>query len=119
MAGNVANLKPWQKGQSGNPKGRPKTKTLIEYARERLDSVVDEKTGKTLGEQKAEEWIENAIASPALWISLLERLYGKVPSSLDLTTKGESMNGDVHLQGVEHRVAALLDKLQKRMNDSK
>lgn len=32
----------WKKGQSGNPKGRPKTRTLKEYAREFLSTLTDE-----------------------------------------------------------------------------
>lgn len=32
----------WQKGQSGNPNGRPKTRTLKEFAREFLAGMSDE-----------------------------------------------------------------------------
>lgn len=85
----LANLKPPKKGERRNPNGRPKGKTISEYARDELERVVDEKTGKTLGQVKAEEWIENAIASPSLFLALLDRLEGKVPNAVNVQNDGQ------------------------------
>ena len=38
MAGRVDNLRPWRKGESGNPGGRPKTAHISEALRAALES---------------------------------------------------------------------------------
>lgn len=81
----------WKPGQSGNPNGRPKRKTLSEYAAEHLDRIVDEKTGKTRGEEIVEGWLNNAVVTPALLIELLNRTEGKVTDKTDITSGGKSL----------------------------
>jgi hypothetical protein len=44
--GRTENLKPWKRGQSGNPGGRPRKSMLTDAARDWLEQV-DEKTGLT------------------------------------------------------------------------
>lgn len=80
----------WKKGQSGNPSGRPKVKTLPEYAREYLEEI-DPETGQPRIVGHAQQWVEESIATPALFLSLLDRLYGKVTDKLDVTSGGKSM----------------------------
>lgn len=61
----------WKKGQSGNIMGRPKGKTMKEYARQYLERMTDE---------ERDEWLEG-IAKDKIW----EMSEGKPKQDVDLT----------------------------------
>lgn len=80
-----ANLRPFKPGQSGNPGGRPKGKSLTALLRERLDEV-DEATGKTIAQLVVEGWVNAARDGnvPAIK-EALDRTEGKVIERKELS----------------------------------
>ena len=83
--GQSANLKPWVKGQSGNPKGRPKNGLCItSIIKAKLSEKVPGDTqGRTWIDVIAERWLTMALKNPAHLKELLERTEGKVPQALE------------------------------------
>lgn len=70
-------LKPymWKKGQSGNIMGRPKGKTMKDYARQYLERMTDE---------ERDEWLEG-LSKETIW----EMAEGKAQQKVEADIKGE------------------------------
>lgn len=73
------NSKPWlwKKGQSGNIMGRPKGKTMKEYAKQYLERMTDE---------ERDAWLEG-IPKDKIW----EMSEGKARQDTDITSGGEKL----------------------------
>ena len=91
-SGNVTNLKSWKKGQSGNPKGRPrKEDCLTSLLKEEIEEICPkDKEKRTWKELIVLATMQlamkgNATALKEIW----ERMDGKVRDKLELTGGAE------------------------------
>lgn len=90
----MSGLKPFKKGQSGNPKGRPKKLP-------KLDELLADVLGEEQGGIEAAKAILMALRKKAVKgdvraaEALLDRAYGKALQSIDHTTKGEKITPPV------------------------
>lgn len=67
----------WKKGQSGNIMGRPKGKTMKEYARQYLERMTDE---------ERDEWLEG-LGKEAIW----KMAEGNPETKTDVTSNGQTI----------------------------
>jgi hypothetical protein len=86
---NIANLKPWPKGVSGNPGGRPKKKPITDELERLLAEEASTRDGQTWATVIAEALLQQASRGDVRAISeLANRVEGKSVQAIDLNTGG-------------------------------
>lgn len=92
---NVENLKPWPKGTSGNPGGRPKTAKL----RDTLAKLIDD---KDLGDKLMSKLVVMALSGDMRAMAMiLDRIDGKVPDRIEVGDTDEPPATDEDGQALE------------------
>ncbi len=87
LARRLANLKPFQPGQSGNPSGRPKSKVLSDAYRRELEKVdLTDERGRTFAEILAERAVAKAASGDVAALrEIADRTEGKAKQTITLT----------------------------------
>ena len=101
MADKLDNLKPFEKGESGNPNGRPKgsrnRSTIAKQWLEVSQKIKNPITGKE-EDLEQQDIMTLALIKKArngdvsAYKELMDSAYGKIMQPTDITTKGDSLN---------------------------
>jgi hypothetical protein len=102
--GKIENLKPFKKGKSGNPNGRPKGSPNTKTRLQNLLSLVQKVENKITGEEEdltVAEQMDIAIVNKAMlgdvkaYEQILDRLEGKTTQTIDLNN---NVKGSIPLE---------------------
>lgn len=85
---NTSGLVPWKPGQSGDPKGRPKSITLSEAYRHKLEETFPG-SDHTWAQEIAERMAKLALRRVAAASELADRTEGKAPQFMQLNNGAE------------------------------
>lgn len=102
--GNTVGFKP---GQSGNPAGRPKKRTLSEELRARLEEEYPDRSDATYGRMVAETLVDMAIKNGgaiAAISEIFDRVEGRPRQSVELKTDPEKT------ALIERAISALIER---------
>jgi hypothetical protein len=117
----LANLKPFKKGVSGNPNGRPKSLTLSEAFRRQLSQPVPgDEQGRTFAEVIAARLCyEAARGDVGAAREIADRTEGKPKQALDLDLKVTDWRAMARQNGIdEHDVIREAQRLIESVTDS-
>jgi hypothetical protein len=117
----LANLKPFQKGVSGNPAGRPKSLTLSEAFRRQLSQPVPgDEQGRTFAELIAVEMCQRAMTGDvAAAKEIADRTEGKPRQSVDVDMSIADWRAMARQNGIdEHDVIREAQRLIESVTDS-
>ena len=85
MGGRIQNLKPWPRGVSGNPGGRPRKRLITDELERLLQEEAPDKNGQTWATAIAEALLRQAITGDVRAIAeLANRVEGKPLQAVDL-----------------------------------